>query len=271
MFGNDAGNHKNNNYPAAKKEDQLLVSAENLQLGYDGHIAVAASTFQLHQRGVVTIIGPNGSGKSTLLHALAGITKPLSGKLTILGKPPQLQRKKISYVMQSISISAGIPLSVKETVRMGRYPRLGWFGWQNADDKAAIAAAMSELDISHLANRQISELSGGQRQRVYVAQGLCQPHQVLLLDEPLTGLDLLSQRKIDDLIHREAETGTVIITTHDIAEAEAADQVILMCGKVLACGKPENVLTQKNLETAYGLGQLHEHRHQKIIDDGGHH
>ena len=118
---------------------------------------------------------------------------------------------------------------------------------------------MERLDINHLADRHVAELSGGQRQRVYVAQGITQDHSMLLLDEPLTGLDINSAKTIDSIIHEEPERGcSVVLTTHDLEEARAANHVILTDGHVVTSGPPEEVLTATNLATAYGLGSLHE-------------
>ncbi|NLT31669.1 MAG: metal ABC transporter ATP-binding protein [Propionibacterium sp.] len=252
-----------------------FAKAEDLVLGYGNHVAMTASSFTLPAEAVVAIIGPNGSGKSTLLHALAGVLKPRSGSLRIADLPAVGNR--ISYVMQSVQYPEGTPITVRETVAMGRYAQLGWFRPMKRHDRAQVTEAMERLEITDLAKRHLSELSGGQRQRVYVAQGLAQGHEVLLLDEPLTGLDLPSARKIDKIIHDEREHGhTVVLTTHDLDEARAADHVVLMSGRVVANGTPEAVLTRRNLELAYGLGALHDHDHDRkhgsglFLDDPAH-
>jgi manganese transport system ATP-binding protein len=118
---------------------------------------------------------------------------------------------------------------------------------------------MAQMAITDLADRHLYELSGGQRQRVLVAQGIAQQHEVLLLDEPLTGLDINSARTIDDLIHGQRADGcSVVLTTHDLDEARAADWVILVSGEVIAYGPAEQVCTRHNLEVAFGLGSLHD-------------
>jgi manganese transport system ATP-binding protein len=118
---------------------------------------------------------------------------------------------------------------------------------------------MERLEITDLSKRHLTELSGGQRQRVYVAQGVAQDHSMLLLDEPLTGLDINSAKTIDAIIHDEPTRGcSVVLTTHDLEEARAADHVILTSGCVVAFGPPDQVLTTKNLTNAYGLGALHD-------------
>lgn len=248
----------------------LLAEASDLVLAYSGHVALQASSFTIPAQGVTAIIGPNGSGKSTLLNALAGVVAPRSGRLQVLGGPPEVAYRKVAYVMQSIAFPEGTPITVREAVTMGRYASRGWFGRLAPADRERVAWAMDLLDVTDLAKRHLGELSGGQRQRVYVAQGLAQDHVAVLLDEPLTGLDLNSARTIDAIIHGERERGHgVVLTTHDLDEARAADHVILTSGRVLACGPPSKVCTRRNLELAYGLGSLHESG-EMFLDDPSH-
>ena len=237
---------------------QSFASASDLVLGYGSTIAVTASSFEIPHRQVTAIIGPNGSGKSTLLNALAGVAAPRAGRLTVLGEEPRDAWRRVAYVMQSLSFPEGTPITVREVVAMGLYPKLGWFRRPGAEDRERVQRAMERLSVTDLARRHLGELSGGQRQRVYVAQGVAQRHEALLLDEPLTGLDLVSARVIDEIIHSERERGhAVVLTTHDLDEARAADWVILMSGRVVAAGPPAVVLTRENLVEAYGLGSLH--------------
>ncbi|WP_072042061.1 metal ABC transporter ATP-binding protein [Nigerium massiliense] len=249
---------------------ETLAEGRDVVLAYGGNVAVRPSTFTIPAQAVTAIIGPNGSGKSTLLNALAGVIAPRSGSLTVLGEPPEQAFRKVSYVMQSLAFPAGTPITVREVVAMGRYSTLGWFGRFRKEDRDRVERAMKRLDVSHLAKRHLDELSGGQRQRVYVAQGITQEHEALLLDEPLTGLDLVSAKTIDHIVHGERERGhSVVLTTHDIDEARAADHVVLMAGHVLASGPPAEVLTRANLEAAYGLGSLHDPG-DAFVDDPAH-
>ncbi|MGM0386488.1 MAG: metal ABC transporter ATP-binding protein [Actinomycetota bacterium] len=249
-----------------------IVSARNLVLAYDGTVAVAESSFELPPRSVTAIIGPNGSGKSTLLHAIAGLLGVADGSLEVLGDTPAEAWRQTTYVMQSVAVAPGTPITVREVVTMGRFPSSGWFRPLTRADRARVERAMDRLEITDLAERHLGELSGGQRQRVYVAQGIAQDHELVLLDEPLTGLDITSARTIDRIIHGEREQGhSVILTTHDLEEARVADQVLLMAGRVVAAGPPEQVLTRRNLEEAYGLGSLHHEKDhpnaEGFIDD----
>lgn len=244
---------------------RVAAEAHDIVLQRGSHVAVKASSFTVPAGAITAIIGPNGSGKSTLLHALAGLLEPSSGSLSVLGAHPTTQHSRVAYVLQHTAIPPGTPLTVRETVGMGRFTGLGLMGRRRAEDRQRVQQAMELLAITDLAKRHLSELSGGQRQRVFVAQGVAQDHDLLLLDEPLTGLDLISARTIDQIIHSEPARGcSVVLTTHDLEEAEAADHVLLMSGRVVASGPPAEVLTADNLALAYGLGALH-HRDDNAV------
>lgn len=237
---------------------EMLAVARGVALAYGQHVALRRSDFEIPLVGTTAVIGPNGSGKSTLLSALVGLVPTVSGSLQVLGGSPAAARGRISYVLQSTPVSPGMPITVREAVTMGCYPQLGLFRPSGRKVRSAVDDAMARMNIADLANRHLHELSGGQRQRVLVAQGLVQPHDVLLLDEPLTGLDVISAKTIDDLIHgSRSDGGSVVLTTHDLDEARAADWVVLVSGQVVACGPPGQVCTREHLEVAFGLGSLH--------------
>lgn len=234
------------------------VEAKGLRVFREEKIVIERSDFEIPEGSSVAIIGPNGSGKSSILHAITGLLDVEAEHFSVLGKAPEDALADVAYVLQHLPIIPGMPLTVREVVQMGRYPTLGLFRRQGRRDRDRVAEAMDRLDVSDLAERNIASLSGGQRQRVFVAQALAQDHRLLLLDEPLTGLDVPSAQVIDDIIHREPEEGcTVIYTTHDLEEARAADYVILTAGTIVAFGAPDEVLTTAHLAKAYGLGALH--------------
>ena len=247
----------------------LLAEATDVVLKYGSQTALAKSSFTIPPHGVTAVIGPNGSGKSTLLHALAGLVPVSEGRLQVLGRDAQQARNQISYVLQSTVVPPSTPITVREAVGMGRYPSVGFFRRFGRADHQRVAEVMRRMEIEDLAGRQLHDLSGGQRQRVYVAQGLAQEHNVLLLDEPLTGLDIVSARTIDQLIHHDGqEGGAVVLTTHDLDEARAADHVILVSGRVVSSGPPELVCDRHNVEVAFGLGGLHGWK--GFLDDPAH-
>ena len=240
--------------------------ATNVVLKYGARTAVASSSFSIPEGSITVIIGPNGSGKSTMLNGIAGLAQPSSGSIEVL--PIGERRRRVSYVLQTTKVNESLPITVREVVTMGRYPSTGAYGWLKDADRAAVQAAMDRMEISDLADRHLTELSGGQRQRVFVAQGLTQDHEMLLLDEPLTGLDITSAHAIDDVIHEEQAHGcTIVLTTHDLTSAQVVDHVVLMSGRVVASGTPDEVLTEEHLRAAYGPSLIHVKGTRLFLDD----
>lgn len=233
---------------------------------YGAVTALERSDFEIVAGQITAVIGPNGSGKSTLLNLIAGLVTPSAGTMEV-----GVDRRRISYVMQATKVNESLPVTVREVVAMGRYASLGLYRRPDRDDRAAVARAMERLEISDLGSRHLNELSGGQRQRVFVAQGLAQEHDLLLLDEPLTGIDLTTAQAIDDVIHGETAEGcAVVMTTHDLSEARSADHVVLLSGRVVASGPPAEVLTEPILVEAYGPSLLHVERGKVFLDDPAH-
>jgi manganese transport system ATP-binding protein len=246
------------------------IIATAVELGYGKHVAVAASTFEIPAGAISALIGPNGSGKSTLLNSIAGLIDPMAGTIDV--QPIGGMNRRVAYVLQTTKVNDALPVTVAEVVSMGRYADKGPWRRLNSEDRSTVAAVMDRMAIMDLAKRHLTELSGGQRQRVFIAQGLAQDHDILLLDEPVSGLDLPSAQAIDDVIHDEHSRGcTVVMTTHDLAEARVADHVILLSGTVIASGPPGKVLTAANLSEAYGPSLLHVDGDEVFIDDPHHH
>ena len=239
-----------------------VVEIDHLSVAYGPILAVDDAHLDIDAASIVAVIGPNGSGKSTLLSAISGLVVPTSGRVTVLGKPPRQGRRRVAHVLQTTIANEAVPLTVLETVRMGCYAHTGPFRPLSREDKAAVDEAIERMRIGDLVGRHLHELSGGQRQRAYVAQGLVQRADVLLLDEPITGLDLVTQETITEVMQGERAAGrTVVFTTHDVGTARMADQAVLIATAVVANGDPAEVLTPRNLAMAYG-GHLH------VLDDG---
>jgi manganese transport system ATP-binding protein len=240
------------------------VTADQASFRYGEVFALAPSSFTIPEGAITTLIGPNGSGKSTLLHAIAGLLPAATGTISVAAG------RRIAYVLQATKVNESLPVTVREVVAMGRYATAGPYRRLGSDDRSAVEGALRRMGVTALARRHLRELSGGQRQRVFVAQGIAQDHDLLLLDEPLTGLDLVSARAIDDVLHEEQEAGrTVIITSHDLNEAAAGDWVILLAGRVVAFGPPDEVLTGDNLAAAYGSILLHDGE-RFVLEDPAH-
>ncbi len=254
--------------PTPTSPSSPAVSADELVLAHGEHTAVAASSFSFPRSAAVACIGPNGSGKSTLLDAIAGLIEPRAGRLSVMGDVPG--SANVAYVLQSTETPATLPLTVREVVTMGRYRTTGLWGRLGPEGRAAVQESMARTAVEDLAGAQLLELSGGQRQRVLIAQGLAAGADLLVLDEPMTGLDLVSQQRVLDVMATERARGaTVVFSTHDMAEAAGADQVVLLAGRVVAAGAPATVLTRENLRAAYE-GHLVEVG-GLLIDDPHHH
>ncbi|MDX1657992.1 MAG: metal ABC transporter ATP-binding protein [Nitriliruptorales bacterium] len=246
----------------------VAVAAADLTLTYGATIAVRDATFTVPRGATTAIIGPNGSGKTTLLRAISGLQEPASGQIEVFGAPPERRRRTVAHVMQTNTVNEAVPLTVVEVVRMGRYSTLGTIGRFRDRDHEAVADAMRRMEIVDLAGRQLRDLSGGQRQRVFVAQGLAQQADLLLLDEPITGLDIPSQERIDRALEEEVAAGrTVVLTTHHVTTAAAADHVLLMATHVVASGPPEDVLAEEHLEHAYGATTFRTAEGTLVIGD----
>lgn len=237
---------------------EVAIEAQDLELRYGAHVVMEPSSFTAPMGAITALIGPNGAGKSTLLHSMVGLVTPAGGNIQVMGTTPQKARQQVSYVLQSKQVNQSLPLTVYQVVAMGRYPNRGMIRPFRIDDRARIGEAMERMNITHLANRHLTELSEGQRQRVFMAQGIAQDHLVMLLDEPLTGLDVVSAEAVDRIMHEEKEHGcSVIVCTHDLGEAGTADHVLLLGDKRVVSGPPSEVLTHENLLAAFGLGLMH--------------
>lgn len=230
---------------------------------------LATASFTIPAGAVTGLIGPNGAGKSTLLHALAGLLEPRSGRLEV---PAAARRGGVAYVLQATHVNPYLPLTVREAVTMGRYALTGPLRRLRPDDRAAVDRAIEAVALADLAARPLHELSGGQRQRAFVAQGLAQDADLLLLDEPITGLDVVSRQHILDAIAAERAVGrAVVVSTHDLGDAATTDHLLLLAGRVVSSGPPATVLTDTNLAAAYGGHLLRFGESTLILDDHPHH
>ena len=222
------------------------IVTDELEVRYGKTVAVTAVNLEVPEGSLLSVIGPNGAGKSALLKALAGTIDVYSGSVKINGPTP-------SFVMQSTDVDSHLPISVRDVVSLSRYSNRGPFKRFRSKDYKAVDEAIERLNISHLAQKQLHEISGGERQRTLVAQGLAQESNVLLLDEPINGLDVVSRDIILEMITDEVSLGrTVVITTHNLSDASRADQVLLLNNCPCCLGTPDEVLTETNLRIAFG-------------------
>jgi manganese transport system ATP-binding protein len=225
------------------------IRVEHLEVRYGREVALTGVDLDIAAGSSLAVIGPNGSGKSTLLNALAGVVPHDRGTFVIEGD--------VALVLQSTDVDRSLPITVRETVDLARYPSLGLFRRFGTADRAAVAQALERVGMAEFANRQFHDLSGGQRQRVLFAQGLAQEADILLLDEPVTGLDLVSRSIILDIIDEEVAAGhTVVMTTHDLEDARRCSAVLILDTTPIVVGPPDEALTATHLRQAFGRRTL---------------
>ena len=233
------------------------VDVRGVTVRYGDVLALDGATLHLTAGRVCGLIGMNGSGKSTLMKAIMGLVRPDAGAVRIGGDTPAAARRhgRVAYVPQSEEVDWAFPVSVADVVMMGRYGRMGLTRRPRAADRAAVADALERVELSDLAGRQIGRLSGGQRKRAFVARGIAQGADVLLLDEPFAGVDKRSEATITRLLRELADGGgTVLVSTHDLHALPAlADEAVLLLNRVLLQGPPAEVLRPENIVRAFGL------------------
>ncbi len=216
-----------------------VISFTNVAFAYDGREVLKDVTFTIAQNSYVGIVGPNGGGKTTVLKLMVGILQPTAGEITIMGKPaePSVIRSSVGYVPQRLSQrEAAFPATVEEIVRSGRTAKLGLFRRYGKDDARAVEAAIDTAGIKDYRKARISDLSGGQSQKVYIARALAAEPEILLLDEPSTGVDLPSRDQFDAFLshlHKDMSM-TIVVVSHDIeALSKGVESMLCVNGTVL--------------------------------------
>ncbi|AIQ33436.1 hypothetical protein R50345_01470 [Paenibacillus sp. FSL R5-0345] len=237
-----------------------MIEIRNLNVDYFGNSALENVNIDIPFGYTVGIIGPNGAGKSTFIKSLLEVIKKRSGTVMVEGRDISEYKRKIAYVPQKNDIDLTFPITVKDTVLTGTYPNLKIFQRPGKQERQCVEECMTMVDISDLANKQISNLSGGQLQRVFIARALAQKADVFFLDEPFVGIDLVSEKIIVKLLKQLREEGkTILIVHHDLHEVEEYfDKVIILNKKLIAFGDVKDTFTPENILSAYGasLGNL---------------
>jgi manganese/zinc/iron transport system ATP- binding protein len=250
------------------------LSLDDVSAGYGEGLVLQDVTLAIPPGTLVGVIGPNGSGKSTLLKAILGLAPVMTGTVLLDGRPVSEQRDRLAYVPQREAVDWSFPVSAEQVVMMGRYPRVGWLRIPGATDRAAVRDALERVALADLASAQIGALSGGQQQRVFLARALVQEASVLLLDEPMTGVDQTTEQLIVNLLRELRDGGTTILhATHDLeSAADVSDQLCFVNRRVVAFGPPSETFTPPILHATFG-GELlivreGDHSH---VHGGGHH
>lgn len=234
----------------------MALDVQDLHVSYGDNVALDGLSLIAEPGRVHGLIGMNGSGKSTFFKSLVGLVKLDSGSITVFGESAAKARRAgwIAYAPQNEDIDWDFPVSVREVVLMGRYGHMGMARRASADDHAAVEAALERVELTDLADRQIGALSGGQRKRAFVARGLAQGAQILLLDEPFAGVDKRSEKTITTLLRDLAAEGrTIVVSTHDLIAVPAlCDDVALINRHIIAHGTPQETLVPELLADAFG-------------------
>lgn len=240
-----------------------MIEIDHLSVSYGAQVALQDASARFVPGQFSAIIGPNGAGKSTLLKTILGLVTASSGRVSVSADLGDL-RKSSAYVPQQQTLDWAFPVTVWDVAMMGRTARLGWLRWPGRADREIVLDSLAQTEVAELKDRPIQALSGGQRQRVLLARMLARRAEVLLLDEPLTGVDAATQEKIMRLLQGEARAGrTVVMVTHDLeAAARWCDQLLLVNRTVVAQGTPEQVYTPANIECTFSSSHLgHTHAH----------
>ncbi len=229
-----------------------ILAVEHISVRYNNHYALEDVSFTLKTSERVAVVGPNGAGKSTLFNVISGVQKPQKGSIKIYGSQPE-GHICIAYVPQRNKVDWTFPVTVSDVVMMGRVSKMGLFRYPKRADWDLVHQSLELVEMAPLANRQIGELSGGQQQRVFIARALAQEAELMLMDEPFTGLDMQSQHSILNILDTlRARNVTVLVSLHDLnLAAEHFDRILLLNQRVISFGTAEEALAPARLNEAY--------------------
>ncbi|MCO5731797.1 manganese/iron ABC transporter ATP-binding protein [Rhizobium sp. SSA_523] len=266
------------------KPQPLGLDVADVTVSYrNGHTALRHASFQVPKGTITGLVGVNGAGKSTLFKAIMGFVPLSGGSVEILGMPAReaLRKNLVAYVPQAEDVDWNFPVLVEDVVMMGRYGHMNLLRIPSRRDHEMVTQALMRVNMQEFRKRQIGELSGGQRKRVFLARALAQEGQVILLDEPFTGVDVKTEEQIVALLRSLRDEGRVmLVSTHNLGSVpEFCDRTVFVKGTVIAYGPTEETFNEANLEKAFGgvlrhfiLGgtDLHDDedgRHVRVITD----
>jgi zinc/manganese transport system ATP-binding protein len=248
-----------NRTPTGRLETQAgteVIRAEQLEVGYPGKLIWRDATFEVRHGEFVAVIGPNGAGKTTLFRMLLGLQRPQGGTLTVFGTPPRRGNPRIGYVPQRHTIDNETHIECESLVRLGVSGTRWGPGFSLREEREVAAAALESVGAAELAHKSLGSLSGGELQRIFLAEAMVGNPEMLLLDEPLSNLDLRRSRELVELVARmvRSRNVTTLLVAHDINPLiHYLDKVIYMANGRVATGAPDRVLTSESLTSLYGV------------------
>lgn len=229
------------------------IEIRNLSVTYRTEPALWNIDLTFPEGKMIAIVGPNGAGKSTLIKAVMGLVPITAGKVSVYNKPYSSQRSKVAYVPQRGSVDWDFPTDALDVVEMGLYGRLGWLRRPNSKTREKARECLAKVGLEEYADRQIGQLSGGQQQRVFVARALAQDPQIYLMDEPLNGVDAITEETILSLLEDIRKEGkTIVMVHHDLQTVDKYfDWVVMLNRNLVAKGPINEVFNKENLDRAY--------------------
>ena len=231
--------------------ENSVIKIHDLHFSYGNPVILEDIQLDIKAKEFVGMVGPNGSGKTTLLKIILGLLDPDKGSVEVLGKQPYQAVKEIGYMPQLTPFSRDFPISVEETVLMGRLGKTSSIGLFSKEDKQVAAESMEAVEVLDLRKRSIGSLSGGQLQRVLIARALtCNP-EIMILDEPTANVDMKIEKDIFDLLKKLNEKITIIVVTHDIGFISQYITKVACINRTLIC-HPTSELTGETIENLYG-------------------
>jgi manganese/zinc/iron transport system ATP- binding protein len=230
------------------------LSIHDMTVAYQRRPVVWDIDYKAQPGRLVAVVGPNGAGKSTLIKAALDLIPKVAGGVRFFGKPYSEQRGRVAYVPQRTTVDWDFPVTALDVVAMGLYRRIGWFWPVTRKWKEQARAALQQVGLADMAQRQISQLSGGQQQRVFLARALVQGADLYLMDEPFAGVDAATERAIVDLLRSLQQQGkTALVVHHDLQTVpEYFDDVLLLNMRLVASGPVKEVFTPENLRKTFG-------------------
>jgi manganese/iron transport system ATP-binding protein len=230
-----------------------MLDIENLSVNYRRALALDTVSLRLQPGEWVGLIGPNGAGKSTLIKAILGLV-PYQGRVLFQGAPLRWQRQRVAYVPQRSQIDWDFPATAWTVALMSQTAAAGWWRQPTPAQRDRVRAALARVGMEHLRHRPIGQLSGGQQQRVFLARALAQDADLLLLDEPFTGIDKATEAIMLEVFQDLKHQGkTLLVSCHEWGEAlHRYDRLLLLNGRLLANDRPQVVMTLENIRQAYG-------------------